>query len=196
METGSIVIVVLIVAAFYGVSLYNKLVAFKNEFKNAFSQIDVQLQRRYDLIPNLVETAKGYLKHEQETLVAVMDARNNARDKAKAAAVEPENSGLVSSLAKAESNLTSAMGRFNVVVENYPELKADQNMQDLFDELVTTDNRVAFARQAYSDSVMHYNTLREAFPSNVVANVFNFREADLFEITNPEIAQPVRVSFA
>ena len=196
MGTGSIVLIVLGVLAVYGVTMYNRLVALKNEFKNAFSQIDVQLQRRYDLIPNLVETAKGYLKHEHETLVDVMEARNNARAKAEAAAADPENASLVGSLAQAESGLTSAMGRFNVVVENYPELKADENMQELFDELIATDNRVAFARQAYSDSVMLYNTLCETFPANIVASLFSFREADLFEIVDPEVAQPVRVSFA
>ncbi|HBR97485.1 MAG TPA: hypothetical protein DD979_08910 [Gammaproteobacteria bacterium] len=196
MDGSVIAMLVVLALGAYGIVLYNRLVTLKNEFKNAFSQIDVQLQRRYELIPNLVETAKGYLQHEQQTLTAVTEARDHAKSQAEAAAAAPDNAGLVKSLAQAESALGSALGRLNVVVESYPELKADANMQALFDELVTTDNRVTFARQAYSDSVMLYNTQREVFPSNLVAGVFAFREADLFEINDPDIAQPARVSFA
>ncbi|MCL4170909.1 UNVERIFIED_CONTAM: hypothetical protein GTU68_043839 [Idotea baltica] len=152
---------------------------------NAFSQIDVQLQRRYDLIPNLVETSKAYLKHESETLSRVIDARNTAKDCAKQAAKSP-----------AESNLGRAMGQFNMVVESYPELKADATMASLFDELVSTDNRVGYARQAYSDAVMIYNTEREQFPSNIIAGMFTFKPADLFKVRDPEIKKPMRVSFA
>ncbi|MCB1753947.1 MAG: LemA family protein [Gammaproteobacteria bacterium] len=196
MGTGSTLLIILAVLAVYIISIYNQLVAGKNEFKNAFSQIDVQLQRRYDLIPNLVETARAYMQHEQETLSRVIAARNEASVKAGAAAENPDNASLVGALARAESNLGRELGKFSVVVENYPELKADQNMRDLSDELVTTDNRVSFARQAYSDSVMRYNTLREEFPSNLIAGLFNFRPADLFEIRDPDIGEPMRISLA
>lgn len=196
MSTGLIVGLVLLALGAYLVSVYNGLVSLKNEFMNAFSQIDVQLQRRYDLIPNLVETSKAYLKHESETLSRVIEARNTARDCAKKAASSPDNADLVSSLAKAESNLGSAMGQFSMVVENYPELKADATMTSLFDELVSTDNRVGYARQAYSDAVMLYNTEREHFPSNIIAGMFTFKPADLFKVRDSEIKKPLRVSFA
>ena len=196
MGTGLIVGLVIIALGFYFVGLYNGLVSLKNEFMNAFSQIDVQLQRRYDLIPNLVETSKAYLKHESETLSRVIEARNTAKECAKQAAKSPDNAELVSSLAQAESSLGRAMGQFNMVVENYPELKADATMASLFDELVSTDNRVGYARQAYSDAVMLYNTEREQFPSNIIAGMFTFKPADLFKIRDPEIKKPVRISFA
>ncbi|MDO6460667.1 LemA family protein [Granulosicoccaceae sp. 1_MG-2023] len=196
MSSTVVLLIVLVALALFVVSIYNKLVAGRNDFRNAFSQIDVQLQRRYELIPNLVETAKGYLKHENETLTAVVEARNEAAARAKAAAAHPEDAAMVGKLASAESTLSGAMGRFSMLVENYPELKADQTMQNLFDELVTTDNRISFARQAYSDAVMQYNINREVFPANIVAGIFNFREADLFAIEEPEMRKPVRVSFA
>lgn len=196
MGTGLIVGLVFLTLGVYLVSVYNGLVSLKNEFMNAFSQIDVQLQRRYDLIPNLVETSKAYLKHESETLSAVIQARNTARDCAKQAAKSPDNAELVSSLAQAESNLGRAMGQFSMLVENYPELKADSTIANLFDELVSTDNRVGYARQAYSDAVMLYNTEREQFPSNIIAGMFTFREADLFKVRDSEIKKPICVSFA
>ncbi len=196
MGTGIIVGLVLVAFGVYLISVYNGLVSLKNEFMNAFSQIDVQLQRRYDLIPNLVETSKEYLKHESETLSQVIEARNTARDCAKQAAKNPDNADLVGSLAQAESNLGRAMGQFNMVVENYPELKADASMASLFDELVSTDNRVGYARQAYSDAVMLYNTEREQFPSNIIAGMFTFKPADLFKVRDTEIKTPIRVSFA
>jgi len=196
MSTSLILLLVLLAAVVYIVLVYNKLVGLKNRFKNAFSQIDVQLQRRYELIPNLVEVAKGYMKHEHDTLTKVTLARNGASECAKSAASNPEDAGLVNALAGAEKNLMNAMGRFNVVMEAYPDLKADQNMQDLHAELTSTDNRVAFSRQAYSDSVMRYNTYREQFPANIIAGAFNFGPGDLFELEDEAAKQPVRVSFA
>lgn len=196
MSTSMILLIVLAVLVAYTILVYNKLVQKRNRFKNAFSQIDVQLQRRYELIPNLVEVAKGYMKHENETLTGVTKARNNASDCAKAAADAPENGGLVNALAGAEKGLMNAMGRFNVVMEAYPDLKADQNMQDLHAELTSTDNRVAFSRQAYSDTVMRYNTYREQFPANLVAAAFRFNEGDLFEIQEEQARETMRVSFA
>lgn len=196
MNTSLILLIVLVVAVAYVVLVYNKLVGLRNRFKNSFSQIDVQLQRRYELIPNLVEVAKGYMKHEHETLTQVTAARNGASECAKAAAAQPESAGLVNALAGAEKGLMNAMGRFNVVMEAYPDLKADQNMQDLHAELTTTDNRVAFSRQAYSDSVMRYNTYREQFPANLIAGAFNFGAGDLFELQEEAARDPIRVSFA
>lgn len=196
MSTSTILLIALLILAVYVVLVFNKLVSLKNQFKNAFSQIDVQLQRRYELIPNLVEVAKGYMSHEKETLVGVTEARNTASDKAKSAAAAPDNAGLVNALAGAEKSLANAMGRFNVVMEAYPDLKADQQMQDLSAELTTTDNRVAFSRQAYSDSVMRYNTYREQFPANIIAGALAFKEADLFELEEPAAREPVKVSFA
>ena len=196
MSTGMIILLVAGLVFVYAVLVYNKLVSLKNRFKNAFSQIDVQLKRRYELIPNLVEVAKGYMQHENETLTQVTDARNTASSRASEAAAAPDNASLVNALAGAEKQLAGAMGKFNVVMEAYPDLKADQNMQDLHTELTNTDNRVAFSRQAYSDAVMHYNTYREQFPANIVAAVCRFTAGDLFEIEDEEIREPVRVSFS
>jgi LemA protein len=179
----------------YAIVAYNGLVTARNQFKNAYSQIDVQLQRRYDLIPNLVETAKGYLKHERETLQAVISARNQAQTAAKAAAAHPEEGSALAALAGAEGVLGQALGRFFALAEAYPDLKANQTMQQLMEELASTENRVAFARQAFNDAVMHYNNRREQFPNNLVAAPLNFREAQLLEIEAPEARQAVRVSF-
>ncbi len=179
----------------YGIVIYNGLVNRRNEFKNAFSQIDVQLQRRYELIPNLVEIARSYMEHESETLIKVTEARNSAAKKCEEAAKNPQDGSLVGALAQAESKLSSAIGGLNLVMENYPEIKADQTMRDLHDQLSTTENRVGFARQAYSDSVMRYNTTREEFPSNIVAGIFNFNEADLFKVDEEEMRKAVKVSF-
>lgn len=195
MFTALVMGVVVIVVGGFIVSLYNGLVNRRNEFKNAFSQIDVQLQRRYELIPNLVETARAYMEHESETLIKVTEARNTAEKKREAAAANPQDGSLVGALAQAEAKLGSAMGGFSMVMENYPEIKADQSMRDLHDELTSTENRVGFARQAYSDAVMRYNTAREEFPSNIVAGIFNFVAADLFEIEHQEMREAIKVSF-
>lgn len=181
--------------AFYLVSLYNKLVAYKNHYKNAFAQIDVQLTRRYDLIPNLVETAKGYMKHEKETLEAVISARNSAASAGKNAAQNPGDPTIMKELAAAETMLTGSLGKFFALSEAYPDLKANETMNNLMEELTTTENKVSFARQAFNDSVMQYNTLREQFPSNIIANKYNFTAAELLELEEPEARKPVKVSF-
>ncbi len=171
MET-IIVLVVLAAVAFWIVAIFNRLVTLKNRFKNAFSQIEVQLKRRYDLIPNLVETAKGYMAHERETLEAVIQARNQAMAGLQAAAQDPGNADAIKQLASAEGALGSALGRLNVVMEAYPDLKANQNMMQLSEELTSTENRVAFARQAYNDQVTDYNTYKQTFPAVLFAPTF------------------------
>jgi LemA protein len=186
--------VVAVIVLFF-VGIYNKLVALRNQFKNAFAQIDVQLKRRYDLIPNLVETAKGYIKHERETLEAVVQARNQAQAAAKSAAANPGDPSSMKSLMGAEGALTGAMGRLFAVMEAYPDLKANQNMLALMEELTSTENKVAFSRQAYNDSVMAYNTAREVFPNVIVANLCSFTAAQLFEVESPTERQAVKVSF-
>ncbi len=190
-----IVLAVIVLIAFYVIGIYNKLVNLRNRFKNAFSQIDVQLNRRYDLIPNLVETAKAYLKHEKETLEAVIAARTQAVSASKGAAADPTNAAGIQALMGAESALTGAMGRLFAVMESYPDLKANESMNNVMEELVTTENKVAFARQAYNDSVMFYNTYREQFPNNIVAGKFSFTEAQMFEVDEPEAKKPVKVNF-
>ncbi len=192
---GWILLGVLVVAALYAVATYNGLVALRNRFKNAFAQIDVQLKRRYDLIPNLVETAKGYMKHERETLEAVVAARGAAVVAGQKAAADPAAAGAVKSLAGAETQLAGAMTRFMAVVESYPDLKANQNMMQLTEELTSTENKVSFARQAYNDSVMQYNTSREQFPGVIVANLFGFVPAELFEIQNAQEREAPQVKF-
>ena len=179
-----VVVVLAVVLIAWVVGLYNGLVVLKNRFKNAFAQIDVQLRRRYDLIPNLVETAKGYLKHERETLTAVIEARNQAAGAAKALAAAPGDVGASAAFAKAESGLAGVLSRLMVVVERYPELKADGQMSRVMEELSSTENRIAFARQAYNDSVTEYNTKREIFPTSIIAGVFNFAPAALLESTD------------
>src|SRR6185436_6073048 len=173
-------LVVLVVLYFVGV--YNGLVTARNAFNNAFAQIDVQLTRRYDLIPNLVETVKGYMKHERETLEAVIQARNSAVSGLEAAAAKPADAGAVAQLQGAETQLGSALGRLFALYEAYPDLKANQNMIQLSEELTSTENKVAFARQAYNDAVMNYNNRRETFPGSVYAGMFNFAPAALLEI--------------
>ncbi|MCZ6640501.1 MAG: LemA family protein [Gammaproteobacteria bacterium] len=196
MET-IITLVILAVLGFWIVSIYNKLVTYKNRFKNAFSQIEVQLKRRYDLIPNLVETAKGYMSHERETLEAVIAARNQAKAGLEAAAKDPANAGAIKELASAEGILGSAMGRLNVVMEAYPDLKANQNMMQLSEELTSTENRVAFSRQAYNDGVTAYNTFKQTFPPVFFAGFFGHSEdATLLEFEDSAAMQEApKVSF-
>lgn len=191
-------IIALVVAVAIGLFLariYNRLISLRNRFKNAFSQIDVQLKRRYDLIPNLVETAKGYMKHERETLDAVIKARNQAASADQEAAEKPGDPAAMQKLQSAETGLTGAMGRMFALFENYPDLKANQNMMQLSEELTSTENKVAFARQAYNDAVMKYNTALEKFPTVIFANIFGFQPAEFFEVEAPEEREAVDVSF-
>lgn len=192
---GGLVLVAIII----GVSvmgIYNKLVTMRNRYKNAYAQIDVQLKRRYDLIPNLVETAKGYIKHERETLEAVTAARNIAYAASKVAAANPGDSSAIKNLSSAETGLGGTLSRLMMVSEAYPDLKANQNMMQLTEELTSTENKISFARQAYNDSVMTYNTDREVFPSNLIAGMFNFGGAELFVVDKPEQKDAPKVSFS
>ena len=187
---------ILLVLATWVISIYNKLVALRNRFKNAFAQIDVQLKRRYDLIPNLVETAKGYLAHERGTLEAVIAARNSASNATQRAAANPADGEAMKQMMAAEAGLTGAMGRFFALAEAYPDLKANQNMMQLTEELTSTENKIAFSRQAFNDSVMTYNTAIESFPDNYVAGFGSFPPATLLEATeSPEERKAVKVSF-
>jgi len=190
-----IALAIVVIVALSTMSIYNRLVSLRNRFKNAFAQIDVQLKRRYDLIPNLVETAKGYIKHERETLEAVVKARNQAASAGQQAAAHPEDPAAMQKLLGAESMLAGAMSRMMVVVERYPDLKANQTMGQLMEELTSTENKVAFARQAYNDAVMHYNVAREQFPAVMLANTFGFQPATMFEISDDSERQAPKVSF-
>ena len=194
-----IVILALVVPAFFVlmwvVGGYNRLVALRNRFKNAFAQIDVQLKRRYDLIPNLVETAKGYIKHERGTLEAVVSARNAAATANARAAQAPGDAAAMKELSGAETALAGTLGRLFAVAEAYPELKANTTMTALMEELTSTENKIAFARQAYNDAVMGYNTARETFPTNLIAGPFNFGPAESFVIEKPEEKEAPKVSF-
>jgi LemA protein len=178
------------------VSIYNGLVTARNGYKNAFAQIDVQLQRRYDLIPNLVETAKGYMKHERETLEAVIAARGAAMNGLAAARANPGDPQAMTQLSGAETQLSQGLGRLLAVAESYPDLKANQNMMQVSEELTSTENKVAFARQAYNDAVMYYNNRREVFPNSFIANMYAFTPATPLEIQTPEARQAVKVSFS
>jgi LemA protein len=177
------------------VSMYNGLVGLRNRFRNAFAQIDVQLKRRHDLIPNLVETAKGYLSHERETLEAVIAARNSAEGARQRAAADPGNADAMKSLSTAETGLSGVLGRFIALSEAYPDLKSNENMMQLSEELSTTENKIAFARQAYNDAVMRYNNKCEMVPSNFIARMFQFEPAELFEIELEDERGPVDVQF-
>jgi len=192
-----IILVALAILVIYFISIYNRLVSLRNRYKNSFAQIEVQLKRRYDLIPNLVETAKAYLAHERETLDAVVRARNNAVQGLQAAAADPGNPAAMGQLAGAEGALGSALGRLNVVMEAYPDLKASQNMQQLSEELTSTENKVAFARQAFNDSVMAYNTYKQSFPPVLVAGAFGHsQDAALLEFEDSQAIQAApQVSF-
>jgi len=190
-----IILVLLVLVGLLLISQYNRLVGLRNRFMNSFAQIDVQLKRRYDLIPNLVETARGYMKHERETLEAVIEARNRASRAEQRAAGDPGDAEAVQSLIGADMALTGALGRMFALSEAYPELKANQNMLRLQEELASTENKVAFARQGYNDAVMRYNTARESFPTVVIANLFGFQEAPLFGVESEEERSAPRVSF-
>ena len=202
---GTLLITVLLVLAIIfgialmiggmGVGIYNRLVALRNEFKNQFAQIDVQLKRRHDLIPNLVETAKGYMAHERGTLDEVVAARNGAAAARQQAATDPTDAAAVQKVAAAEGVLTQSLGRLFAVAEAYPDLKANQTMLQLQNELTDTENRVSLARQAYNESVRNYNTQREIFPNSILAGIFNFAPASLFEITDPGEREVPKVSF-
>src|SRR5256885_4094627 len=194
--SGWILLAIVVVLVWFVVSLYNRLVGARNNYKNSFAQIDVQLKRRYDLIPNLVETAKGYIKHERETLEAVTRARNTAVSAAQAASASPGNPATMQQLGQAEGALTGTLGRLFALSESYPDLKANQNMLSLQEELTSTENKVAFARQAFNDSVMEYNTKRESFPDNFFAGTFGFGAAELLQATEAaEERKAPKVSF-
>ena len=188
-----LILVALVLAWLVGI--YNRLVSLRNRFKNAFSQIDVQLKRRYDLIPNLVETVKGYMKHERDTLESVIAARNQARSVAQQAAANPGDPAAMQELMAAEQALTGSLGKMFALSEAYPDLKASANMQQLQEELSSTENRVAFSRQAFNDAVMQYNTHRESFPQNQISGPFGFKPAVLFEIEVEAEREAPRVSF-
>ncbi len=192
-----VLLAIVAILLFWLVGLYNRLVSLRNRYKNGFAQIDVQLKRRYDLIPNLVEVAKGYMKHERETLEAVINARNQASSAAQQAAANPGDAAAIGALAGAESALSGSLGRLFALAEAYPDLKANQTMAQLMEELTSTENKVSFARQAYNDAVTTYNTARETFPTLLIAGSFGFAEATLFEIEDTAAFErsPVKVSF-
>jgi LemA protein len=193
----TLLILLIIVAAVvvFFVGIYNGLVTSRNNYKNAFAQIDVQLQRRYDLIPNLVETAKGYMKHERETLEAVIAARSGAVSSLSAAKANPGDAQAMQQLSGAENQLTQTLGKLFALSESYPDLKANQNMMQVSEELTSTENKVAFARQAYNDAVMYYNNKREVFPNSFIANMQNFAPATPWEVESAEARKAVKVSF-
>lgn len=191
-----VVLAILLLLVFWAVGAYNRLIRLRNQFKNAFSQIDVQLKRRYDLIPNLVETAKAYMAHERETLEAVIAARGTAVSANATAAADPTDAAAVRQMAAAEGALSASLGKLFALSEAYPDLKANQNMMQLTEELTSTENRIAFSRQAYNDGVMQYNISREQFPGSVIAGMFSFTPAELLQSTEtPEERKPVKVSF-
>jgi LemA protein len=194
---GWVFLGIIVIAAFWAIAIYNGLVTLKNRFKNEFAQIDVQLKRRYDLIPNLVESVKGYMQHERGTLDAVIKARGSAVSAAQAAAANPGNPGAMQGLSQAEGALGGALGKLLAVFEQYPDLKANQNVLSLQEELSSTENKIAFSRQAYNDSVMEYNTKRESFPDNIFAGMFGFGPAELLQSTeSADERKAPKVSFS
>ncbi|MET0069808.1 MAG: LemA family protein [Candidatus Thiodiazotropha sp.] len=195
MTTMIVLLVIVLGIIGFGVAIYNRLIAGRNRYQNAFAQIDVQLTRRHDLIPNLVETAKGYMKHEKETLEAVIEARNRAVSGLQQAARDPSNPDAMKQLGEAEQGLSGALGRLFALAEAYPDLKANENMMQLSEELVSTENKVAFARQAFNDAVMQYNIDRESFPSNMIAGWFRFQAAQLLEIEDEVKREVPKVEF-
>lgn len=195
MSSGMIVLIVVVLLILWVIGVFNSLVSLRNRYKNAYAQIDVQLKRRYDLIPNLVETAKGYMAHERETLEAVITARNKAVTANQKVATNPGDVAAVTGLSAAESQLGGALGKLFALSENYPDLKANQNMAQLMEELTSTENKISFARQSFNDSVTSYNTTRESFPANLIANTFGFTAAQMLEMANPVERDPVKVSF-
>lgn len=195
MGTGTVLLLIFIGVIIFGVGLYNRLVAGRNQYKNAFAQIDVQLTRRHDLIPNLVETAKAYMAHERETLEGVIMARNAAVNGLSNAKMDPTNGDAMKQLGSAEQGLTGALGRLFALAESYPDLKANENMMQLSEELTSTENKVAFARQAFNDAVMMYNNMIEQFPSNMLAGWFQFSHAELLEIEDDTIRSVPKATF-
>ena len=196
MSTSTVIgLGVILVVFIYLITVYNRLVSYRNRFKNGFAQIDVQLQRRHDLIPNLVESAKAYLTHEKQTLTQVIEARNQAVSAKHRAAEDPADAGRIQKLSSAENMLTKALANFYAVAENYPDLKANQTIQQLMEELTSTENKVAFSRQAYNDSVMTYNTYREQFPNNILSGMFAFKPSQPLELESPEARQAPQVKF-
>jgi LemA protein len=195
MTTFTVLLVIILGLIGLGIGLYNKLVTGRNRYQNAFAQIDVQLTRRHDLIPNLVETAKGYLQHERETLEGVIAARNRAVNSLQQAAKDPSNPESIMDLGEAEQGLSGALGRLFALAEAYPDLKANENMMQLSEELISTENKVSFARQAFNDAVMQYNIGRETFPGNIIAGWFNFQPATLLEIEDEAKREVPKVSF-
>ncbi len=190
-----ILLALIALVVFFGISIYNRLVNLRNRVKNAFAQIDVQLTRRHDLIPNLIEAVKGYMKHERETLEAVIQARNTAVAGLKAAAADPSNAKAIQDLAGAEAALTGTLGKLFALAEAYPDLKANENVIQFQEELTSTENKVAFSRQAFNDAVLQYNNTRENFPNNLLAGFFNFNAAEFLEIEAPEKREVPKVSF-
>jgi LemA protein len=196
LETLIVLVVIALIAVMVVVGIFNKLVTFKNRFENAFSQIEVQLQRRYDLIPNLIETVKGYMAHEKETLEAVIQARNQAQSSLQNASQNPGDAGAIAGLAGAETLLGGALGRIFALSESYPDLKANQNMANLQEELSSTENKVAFSRQAFNDAVTAYNTYKQTFPPVIFAGMFGHsQDAALLEFESEEIKDAPKVQF-
>lgn len=190
-----VTLAIVVIVAFIVIGIYNRLVTLRQQQRNSFSQIDVQLTRRYELIPNLVESAKAYMQHEQATLEKVILARNQAFEAKKHLSSNPTDAGAMGTLLQAEGSVKAALGSFLAVSESYPELRSNENMQMLMEELSSTENKVAFSRQAYNDATMEYNTAREVFPASIIANMFGFMPAALYQTEEPEARKAVKVSF-
>jgi LemA protein len=191
----AVLVVLFLLIAGWVMAVYNRLITYRNRYENAFSQIDVQLTRRHDLIPNLVNVVKGYMAHEKDTLEAVINARNQAISASSAASQNPGDAEAIQNMAGAESNLNGALGRLLMIAEAYPDLKANENMLALQEELTSTENKVSFARQGYNDAVTTYNTAREVFPASMISNSFGFEDAELYEIENESTREAPEVNF-